>query len=334
VRCEGEVQVGFFFWPFTPDLVRQMAENVERYGYDMIGIADTPGNAMDPWVAGTIAAQATSRADVALCVTNLATRLPAVSAAAIASLDLIAPGRAILGIGAGHSGTRNLGVRRSTVDELEAGALSIMALLRGKAVDDAHLPWVRRSSRVFLAASGPKALAVAGRAADGVFINFGIARENIAQSEADVAAAATSAGRDPAAIATWQVAALDCSRDGDAARRRIGAILAFMAAGYVLGSGDLGRRGVPAPLHGAIRELARRYSTRPGAADAELVEELGLFNYLAARFAVYGTPTECIAQLQRAKTAGLQRVMLTVSLASDPVEAIALFGGEVLPTLR
>jgi 5,10-methylenetetrahydromethanopterin reductase len=328
------MQVGFFFWPFDPDLVRRMAENAERWGYDMIGIADTPGNAMDPWVAATIVAQATSRVEIALCVTNLVTRDPAVSAAAIASLDLIAPGRAILGIGTGHSGTHNLGVRRSGIDELEAGARSIRALLHGETAGGAHLAWVRRPSRVFLAASGPKALAAAGRTADGAFVNFGIGRSNMAQSEGALAASATGAGRDPAAIAIWQVAALDCARDGDAARRRIGAILAFMAAGYVLGTGDLGRRGVPLPLHGPIRELARRYSTRPGPADAALVDELGLFDYLASRFAVYGTPEDCRAQLQRAEAAGLQRVMFTVSLAWDPVATVALLGEEVLPALR
>src|SRR5438093_1596966 len=169
------MQVGFFFWPFDPDLVRRMAENAERWGYDMIGIADTPGNAMDPWVAATIPAQATSRVEIALCVTNLATRDPAVSAAAIASLDLIAPGRAILGIGTGHSGTHNLGVRRSGIDELETGARSIRALLHGETAGGAHLAWVRRPSRVFLAASGPKALAAAGRTADGAFVNFALA---------------------------------------------------------------------------------------------------------------------------------------------------------------
>ena len=133
------MQVGFFFWPFGPDLVSRMAEAAERWGYDMIGIADTPSNAMDPWVAATIVAQATSRIQIAVCVTNLATRHPAVSAAAIASLDLIAPGRAILGIGTGHSGTQNLGVRRSGIDELEAGARSIRTLLHGDPAGGVHL---------------------------------------------------------------------------------------------------------------------------------------------------------------------------------------------------
>ena len=45
------MEIGFFFWPYSVAMVRGMADAAERYGYDMIGIADTPGNAMDPWVA-------------------------------------------------------------------------------------------------------------------------------------------------------------------------------------------------------------------------------------------------------------------------------------------
>ena len=54
------MQIGFFFWPFDPPLVRQMAASADRYGYDMVGIADTPGNAMDPWVATTYSLTATA----------------------------------------------------------------------------------------------------------------------------------------------------------------------------------------------------------------------------------------------------------------------------------
>ena len=91
------MEVGFFFWPFTLELVEQMAERAERYGYAMIGIADTPGNAMDPWVAAALVARATTTVRVAISVTNLVTRRPAVSAAAIASIDHICHGRGVLG---------------------------------------------------------------------------------------------------------------------------------------------------------------------------------------------------------------------------------------------
>jgi alkanesulfonate monooxygenase SsuD/methylene tetrahydromethanopterin reductase-like flavin-dependent oxidoreductase (luciferase family) len=333
------MQFGFFFWPFDPPLVGQMATAAERGHWDMLGIADTPGNAMDPWVAATLAAQATPHARIALCVTNLTSRHPAVTAAAAASLDLVAPGRTVLGIGAGHSGTRNLGIGGSGVGDLEAGLGFIRRLLSGEPGRwhdgaEARLPWVRQPPKLFVAASGPRTLALAGRAADGVFVNFGLMPDNLAQSTGAIAAAASAAGRDPAAIEVWQVAALDCSHDGSAARERLGGILAFMAAGYILGSGDLGARGVPAQFHRPLLELRRRYSTRPGPADAALVRELGLFDYLAERFAIHGTPAECRAQLLRAREAGVERVMFTVSLAADPAAAVALFGEEVMPAFR
>jgi alkanesulfonate monooxygenase SsuD/methylene tetrahydromethanopterin reductase-like flavin-dependent oxidoreductase (luciferase family) len=331
------MQVGFFFWPYTPELVRRMGEAAERFGYDMIGVADTPGNAMDPWVAATLVAQCTSRPRIAQCVTNLASRHPAVTAAAAASLDLLAPSRTVLGIGTGHSGTRNIGVASGGIAELEDGAVVIRELLAGRPAQwrgaEAQLPWVQRPCPVFLSASGPKALAATGRVADGAFVNFGIAGEAVARSESAVHAAAAASGRNPDAVEVWQIAALDCNRDGAASRRRIGAILAFMAGGYIL-QGDLAARGVPADLHEAIAELRRRYSTRPGAADAALVDELGLFDYLAGRFSIYGTPDQCREQMRAAQETGLGRVMFTVSLAADPVGTVELFGAEVLPALR
>jgi hypothetical protein len=182
----------------------------------------------------------------------------------------------------------------------------------------AHLPWVKRPSPVFLAASHPRSLEAAGARADGVFINYGLAADNVAESEAKVARAARVAGRDPNEVEIWQIACLDCGLDGDASRRKIGAILAFVSA-YVMGGGDLARRGVPAEHRAALQELRRRYSTRPGDADAALVAELGLFDYLSRRLAVCGTPDECLAQVRAAQAAGVRRLMFSVSLAVDPV---------------
>jgi len=331
------MEIGFFFWPYDVALVRAMADAADRLGYDVVGVADTPGNAMDPWVAGAVLAAGTRRARVALCVTNLATRHPAVSAAAIASLDQLAPGRAVLGIGAGHSGTRNLGVSSLPAAELADGVAFVKALLRGRPAEyrgaRAHLPWVTRSSPVFLAASHPRSLRAAGAVADGVFVNYGLGADDVATSEGIVTAAATAAGRSRDDVEIWQIACLDCHADGDVARRKVGAILAFVSA-YVMGSGDLARRGVPARYHEPLRELRRRYSTRPGDADAALVTELGLFDYLSRRLAVCGTPEDCLAQVRAARAAGVRRLMFTVSLAADPVRTVELFGSCVLPALK
>src|SRR6266480_2911258 len=280
------MQVGFFFWPYTPELCERLAERADRYGYAMIGIADTPGNAMDPWVSAAIVARACRRARVAICVTNLISRHPAVSAAAIASLDHLANGRAVLGIGAGHSGTKNVGLAKSRAHEL----------------------------------------------ADGVFINYGLGADNIRESRVHVVAGAKAAGRAVDDLEIWQIAALDCNEDRDAARNKVGVMLAFLA-GYVIGDKHLATRGVPEALRAPLLELHARYSTRPGDADIKLVQELGLFDYLARRLSICGNPEDCLAQARAAKAAGAERLMLTVSLASDPVRTVELFGEHVLPNL-
>jgi 5,10-methylenetetrahydromethanopterin reductase len=330
------MQVGFFFWPYAPELCEQLAERADRYGYAMIGIADTPGNAMDPWVSATLVAQASRRARIALCVTNLLTRHPAVTAAAIASLDRVSNGRALLGIGAGHSGTRNVGLAKSNAGELTDGVAFIKTLLRGKPATlgtaAAHLPWVKRAPPVFLAASHPGPLRAAGRTADGVFVNFGLGADNIRASQAHIAQGAAAAGRPPEDIEIWQIAALDCTENRDVARGKVGAMLAFVA-GYVIGEKNLEARGVPEPLRDPLLDLRRRYSTRPGEADASLVHELGLFDYLSRRLAICGDPDDCLAQARAAKSAGAARLMLTVSLASDPLRTVELFGEHVLPKL-
>ena len=196
----------------------------------------------------------------------------------------------------------------------------------------AHLPWVKHAPPVFLAASHPKTLAAAGANADGCFANYGLGADTIRDSEAHIRNAAQAAGRAPEALEIWQIGALDCNDDGDLARQKIGAMLAFLA-GYVIGDKNLETRGVPEPMRAPLLELRRRYSTRPGDADIRLVRELGLFDYLSRRLAICGTPDECLTQARAAKEAGAQRLMLTVSLAADPVRTVELFGEHVLPKL-
>jgi 5,10-methylenetetrahydromethanopterin reductase len=331
------MKIGFFFWPYAVELTETMARHGDVYGYDMVGIADTPGNAMDPWVAAALVAKLNTRSEISICVSNFVTRHPSVSAAAIASLEKLAPGRAILGIGAGHSGTKNLGAGKSTAKEMAEGVELCKALLRGEEVKVgegvAQLPWVRSPSRVYMAASHPKGLEAAGRVADGVIINYGLQPDNVRESEATAAKGMDLAGRNKDDVEIWQIAAMDCTDDGDQARQKIGAMMAFIA-GYIIAGKDPVTRGVPPQFRDAMMELHRRYSTRPGAQNVELVKELGLFDYLSKRVAVCGTPDECFEQVMAAKAAGVKRLLFSVSVAVDPADAVRRFGEKVLPRIR
>ncbi len=335
------MKIGFFFWPFNVEMTETMARHADTYGYDMIGIADTAGNAMDPWVAAALVARLNKTSEISICVTNFVTRHPAVSAAAIASLDLLAPGRAVLGIGRGHSGTKNLGAGRSTIKAMAEQVTFTRRLLRAEEVKvgdgAAQMPWIKRPSKVFMAGSHPKALEASGRVADGVFINYGLQADLVADSERLVTNGIQSANRPSDEVEIWQIAGMACNEDGERIRQQAGAGLAF-GAGYVIGDKDPLTRGVPPEHREGLLALVRGYSTRPGAQNIKLVNDLGLFDYLSRRFTVLGTPDECFDQVLAARAAGVRRLMFSVganlSVGFGPVEAVRLFGEQVLPRIR
>jgi 5,10-methylenetetrahydromethanopterin reductase len=332
-----EPRFGFFFWPWSPQYTRRMAELAEHDGWDLLGVADTPGNAMDVWVALTLAATRTERVGLAACVTNLATRHPAITAGAAASVDAIAGGRLLLGIGRGHSGVANLGATASAGPAFRDGLAFTRALLAGEraALDGGSAVQLAPAPRhvpVYAAASGPGALRTAGAVADGAFVNYGLQAEHVAHADALIAAGAAETGRAAADVETWWIACLDCATTREAAHDKLGNILGFVAA-YILG-GAPDSRGVPPALVPAVHELRATYTTRRADMDAGLVHRLGLFDYLRRRLAIAGTPDDCVEQMRAALAAGATRLMFTVSLAADPVRTVELFGREVLPALR
>lgn len=327
-------KIGFFFWPTSPDLVARMGQLAEEHGYDMVGVADTPGQSLDCWVAATLLSAAAPSVPLSITVSNFVSRHWTTSAAAAASLAMTHKPGFIFGVGAGHSAVRNFGLQGSTVDELDHDLRAMMRLVRGEAVPSgvgsAEMPWARERPRVFLAASHERSLRLAGAAADGAFVNYGLRPENIAETVRQVASGAGPAGRD---TEIWQVAGMRCAEDGAIARAGIGAMCAF-AAGYIVGKRDPAKRGVPKELVEPMRELVRCYSTRPSEADSDLVARLGLTDYLSQRVAVCGDPDECCDQVRAAARAGAEALMFSVAGASDPVKVVDTFGRYVLPAVR
>jgi 5,10-methylenetetrahydromethanopterin reductase len=88
----------------------ERARLAEACGFDAVWLADERFY-RDVYGALAAIALATSRVRLGPCVTDPFARHPALTAMAIATLDEISGGRAVLGIGAGVSGFAEMGIR-------------------------------------------------------------------------------------------------------------------------------------------------------------------------------------------------------------------------------
>lgn len=103
----------------------------------------------------------TSRVTLGTDVTNPATRHPAVTASALATLDEAAPGREVLGMGLGDSAVETMGMKPSRLAAFEQTVHRMRALLAGEEVAFEHgsLHLKHHPPRpipIYGAASGPK----------------------------------------------------------------------------------------------------------------------------------------------------------------------------------
>jgi 5,10-methylenetetrahydromethanopterin reductase len=79
--------------------VAPLARQVEEWGFDGFLLADSQNLNADIWVELALAGAATERLRLGPGVTNPATRHPAVTASAAATLQAETDGRAVLGLG-------------------------------------------------------------------------------------------------------------------------------------------------------------------------------------------------------------------------------------------
>jgi 5,10-methylenetetrahydromethanopterin reductase len=267
------------------------------------------------------------------------TRHPAVAASAAATLEELAPGRTLIGIGSGDSAAYNIGLKAAPLAELREYALTIRELLeRGTATyhgRSARLTWSRARIPIYLAASGPKTLRLAGQIADGVVIRTGILPEIVRDSIAQVRAGAREAGRDPADIDMWWWPDVNVAESRRAAVAEI--TMSLAVAGNHLTRFTTEGKHIPPDLLDKVKILGQRYAfashTLPGSANGRLIEDLGLVDYLADRFAAAGTPADCIAKIEAAAEAGARQFWMSVHF-DDKERFLRDWATRVAPAFR
>jgi len=202
---------GLLLLPRAPDQLARAAKLAERTGYDYFWLADERFF-HEVYASLAHVAHVTERIKLGPCVTDPYSRHPALTAMAVATLDEISDRRAVLGIGAGVSGFRELGIAREkpAVAIREAVEL-IRKLLRGETVtykgervsfDDGKLDFtpVRSEVPIYVASQQLHGCRVAGRVADGAIMQGCVAEPLLQFFRDTVQGAARQAGRDPKTI--------------------------------------------------------------------------------------------------------------------------------------
>jgi 5,10-methylenetetrahydromethanopterin reductase len=156
----------------------RLVQDVEAAGFAGAGILDSQLLCRDVFVTMAAAAMQTAHMTIFPAVTNPFTRHASVLASAVQSVEEIAPGRVKCIIGTGYTSASTIGRKAATLAHMRGCIVSLKGLLAGQTVDfngtAGRLQYAAgRHIPVLMAASGPKAIELAGEVADGALLMVG-----------------------------------------------------------------------------------------------------------------------------------------------------------------
>ena len=283
-----------------------LARRADDAGLSHLWLFDSALQGRDPYPLITLAAAATTRLRFGTCVTNPATRHPAVTASLLATIAELSDGRVDLGIGRGDSAVRMVGEDPPPLADLERAVRDIRDLAEGREVPYAGVPQrlvyaAPHPLPVWIAGYGPRVLALAGRIADGVVVQLAdppLVEWLVGQ----VRAGAAAAGRDPDTIRV-QVAAPGIVGDPAPVRDALRWFPALVA-NHVL---DLLRRADPGTLPAALVGYVDR-----GAVYDYVPQHTGDYSFVdddtVDRFCLIGDPAAQAERIRALRAAGMTQL--------------------------
>src|SRR5437660_4265913 len=247
----------------------------------------------------------------------------------------ISDGRMVMGIGRGDSSRRVVGLKPVKVADFEERCKMIKELMNGRVVGwnekELELKWVRDELPeipMWIAGYGPKALAVAGRVADGVIIQ--LADPVIIQWIMDTARrAAEEAGRDPSELKCIAGAPSHISDDIVDAReqsRWFPAMVSNHVMDLIERYGDSSE--IPKDLTEYVK--ARKFydyneHSRVGAKHGEFVTD-----EIVDRFCVIGNVEQCTQKLRELEGIGVDQFNIYL-MTHGQEETLQAYGDDIIP---
>ncbi len=316
--------------------VVELARAAEKAGFDYVWTFDSCVLWEEPFVIYSRILAETERVVVGPMVTNPVSRDWTVTASLFATLNEMYGNRTVCAIGRGDSAVRVIGGRPASLRTLGEAMRVIRGLARGERVEvngtPSQLPWVRDGAlEVLMAAYGPKALELAGRAADGLVLQ--LADPYLVEwsvRSAREARLAAGRGADP-----FKVCAAAPAYVGDDRARMRDQVRWF--------GGMVGNH---------VADLVARYGARSGAVPRELTDYVASrpeYDYshhgktgnpstefvpdeVVDRFCLLGPASEHVRRLGELASLGVDQFALY--LMHDGVEeTLAAYAREVIPSL-
>ncbi len=284
-----------------------LAQYAESRGFDAVWQAESR-LVREATVPMAAMAATTSRISIGSGVVDCWSRNPARLAATFSTLDDLAPGRIILGIGAwwdplaakvGITRSRPLGVMREIVTAVRSLLNDEHVTFHGEYVhlDGVELDYVYQERRakdvpIYIGATGLKMMELTGEIADGVVLNYLVSPKYNAQAMEALAAGAARAGRTVDDLARPQL--IVCSLDED--RQRALDAARLMITQYLGQQPHIMKAsGVPDSLLNEISQVLTWPASHEQIEAASKLVPDDIVQMLAAA----GTADECQAQVQR-----------------------------------
>ena len=313
----------------------ELIQLAERHGFGHAWTYDSHVLWQESVPMLAVAARETSTIHLGHFVTNPATRDPTVLASAYATLQDLSNGRMAMGIGRGDSAVRYIGRQPMRVAEFERSCAMVREFMNGAEVEwndkPLQLKWVRPELPripMWIAGYGPKALAVAGRVADGVIIQLADP-EIIQWIMATARQAAEEAGRDPAQLKCIVGAPAHISDDIEDAReqsRWFPAMVSNHVMDLIERYGDDSE--IPSDLTEFVK--ARKFydyneHSRVGAKHGEFVTD-----EIVDRFCVLGNTEQATQKLKELESIGVDQ--FNIYLMTKGQEAtLKAYGDDIIP---
>ncbi|HEU4444742.1 MAG TPA: LLM class flavin-dependent oxidoreductase [Nitrososphaeraceae archaeon] len=303
--------VPIFETEITPVLktreIMKLAQLAEEVGVDRLGISDVIFYP-DTYELQALCAIVTKRIKIGSLVTNPYTRHPAIIAAAASTLDEISDGRAFVGIGAG-AGIGKLGVVRSPPAPTIREAVHIIReLLAGRVVNyqgntyqisskDTRLEFPpQHGVPILIGTRSPRIAKLAAEVADIIVIGARyISNQQLTNYLRWISEGAAHARRDIDSLEVAPRLTICASGDGELAKQSVKLYAAYYLA--LLRPPDLLIEDAKLQkIIDAVRRVKGWYFS-PNVQYPKEIDKL-IDEEIVDKFAVAGTPDECIAKIK------------------------------------